>query len=290
MNSHVETLTLPQVTRSWPRFSREVWMRRALIGLALIFFTAFLLLPLLAIFGQALAKGWAAYAQAIVHPEVLEALLLSLSIVACVVPLNTVFGLSAAWLLSKFRFRGRGLLLSLIDLPLSVSPVVAGLIFVLLFGRQGWWGPWLADYGVKIIFSFPGMLLATLFVTFPYVVRELLPLMEAQGCDAEEAALMLGASGWQSFLHVTLPRVRWALMHGMVLCGARALGEFGAVSVVSGHIRGMTNTLPLHVEILYNEYQFVAAFAVASLLGLCSLATLAGKHYLKSQADAMAKN
>ena len=289
MNTHTKAWPLAVASPTEDRVplvspsSPSPWLRRALTGMALGFFVLFLLLPLLAIFAQALQKGLVAYGQAIVHPEVIDALTLSLSIVACVVPLNTIFGISAAWLLSKYKFRGRGLLLSLIDLPLSVSPVVAGLIFVLLFGRQGWWGPWMLDHGFKIIFAFPGMLLATLFVTFPFVVRELLPLMEAQGNDAEEAALLLGAKGWQSFCYVTLPRIRWALMHGMVLCGARALGEFGAVSVVSGHVRGLTNTLPLHVEILYNEYQFVAAFGVASILGLFSLATLAGKHYLRDK-------
>lgn len=257
-----------------PRHELGRWI---LIAIALLFFALFVCLPLFAIFAQAFQKGYRVYAEAVSEPDARAALWLSLKVLAIVVPLNTIFGLSAAWTLSKFAFPGKRILLTIIDLPFSVSPVVAGLIFVLLFGAQGWWGDWLNAHDIKIIFALPGMILATLFVTLPFVVRELLPLMETQGKDAEEAALLLGASAWRCFFYVTLPRIRWALMHGMVLCGARAMGEFGAVSVVSGHIRGMTNTLPLHVEILYNEYQFVAAFAVASLLAGFSLVTLGAK-------------
>lgn len=275
-----ETLLWPPLAHSWSRHRCLPSARLCLTLIALTFFFLFLCLPLLSIFAQAFAKGYEVYFQALIAEESIAALLLSLQVLAIVVPLNTIFGLSAAWTLSKFSFPGKNLILTLIDLPFSVSPVVAGLIFVLLFGQQGWWGPWMLERGMQIIFAFPGLVLATLFVTFPFVVRELLPLMEAQGQAEEEAALLLGASGWQCFFLVTLPRIRWALLHGMVLCGARALGEFGAVSIVSGHIRGMTNTLPLHVEILYNEYQFTAAFAVASLLAFFSLFTLAAKYLL----------
>lgn len=260
---------------------RERIARWILISIGLGFFTLFLLLPLLAVFAEALRKGWDAYRLAIVDPEVLSALRLSLWVLAIAVPLNTIFGLAAAWSISKFEFPGKSLLIALIDLPFAVSPVVAGLIFALLFGAQGWWGEWLAEHDIKIIFAFPGIALATTFITFPFVVRQLLPLMEAQGTDEEEAAAILGANGWKTFLYVTLPNIRWALLHGCVLCAARAMGEFGAVSIVSGHIRGLTNTLPLHVEILYNEYQFVAAYAVASLLALFSLLTLVLKYYFE---------
>ncbi|VEB42140.1 Sulfate transport system permease protein CysW [Chromobacterium violaceum] len=228
----------------------------------------FLLLPLFVVFAEALAKGWSTYLTALSEPDALAAVRLTLLAAAVSVPLNLAFGIAAAWAVTRFDFRGKQLLITLIDLPFSVSPVVAGLIFVLVFGQQGWLGPRLAEYGIKIIFSVPGIVLATLFITVPFVARELIPLMEAQGREEEEAAVVLGARGWQVLWHVTLPNVRWALLYGVILSNARAMGEFGAVSVVSGHIRGETNTLPLHVEILYNEYNFAAAFAVASLLAL----------------------
>lgn len=263
--------------RTWP----EKIFRGFLIGMALSFFTLVLLLPLAVVGVEALERGWTSYLEALTAAETLHALSLTLLVVSIVLPLQTFFGLLAAWALGKFEFRGKRTLITLIDLPFSVSPVVAGLIYVLLFGAQGWWGSWLMAHDIKVIFALPGIILATLFVTFPFVVRAVLPLMETEGRDAEEAALLLGASGWQCFWHVSLPQIRWALLHGMVLCAARAMGEFGAVSVVSGHIRGLTNTLPLHVEILYNEYQFTAAFAAASLLLLFSLVTLALKRFFE---------
>jgi len=250
------------------------WVRRLLIGVALAFLGLLLVAPLCLVFQQAFAKGLRAYGAALVQPEALAAIRLTLLVAFIVLPINTVFGLVAAWAIGKFRFRGRGVLITLIDLPFAVSPVIAGLIFVLLFGRQGWLGPALAGSGIRIIFAVPGIVLATLFITFPFVARELIPLMESQGNGEEEVAQLLGASGWQTFLTVTLPNVRWGLFYGIILCNARAMGEFGAVSVVSGHIRGMTNTLPLHVEILYNEYDYTAAFAAASLLTLLALVTL----------------
>jgi len=251
-----------------PVTAEPAWVRRALIALALAFFGLFLLLPLAAVFVEALRKGWAVYLAALVEPDALAALKLTLLAAAIAVPLNLVFGVAAAWAIAKFSFRGKALLLTLIDLPFSVSPVVAGLWLVLLFGSSGWFGAWLAAHEVKILFAVPGIVLATVFVTFPFVARELVPLMQAQGREEEEAAVVLGASGWRTFWHVTLPNVKWGLLYGVILTNARAMGEFGAVSVVSGHIRGQTTTLPLHVEILYNEYQFSAAFAVASLLAL----------------------
>jgi len=257
------------------------WVRRALIGLAVLFLAAFLWVPLVAVFTQALSKGWDVYLAAITDPDALAAIELTLLAAAIAVPLNLVFGLAAAWTLTKFEFRGKSLLLSLIDLPFSVSPVIAGLIYVLVFGLQGWFGETLRDHDLKVIFAVPGIVLATVFVTVPFVARELIPLMQTQGTDQEEAARLLGASGWQIFSRVTLPNVRWALIYGVILCNARAMGEFGAVSVVSGHIRGLTNTLPLHIEILYNEYQFAAAFAVASLLAGLALITLALKHLVE---------
>lgn len=270
-----------------PYEARRSWMahisRWLAMTIALTFFTIVLVLPLAVVAVEALAKGWAYYWEALQAEATLSALRLSLLVVAIVIPLQTVFGLLAAWALGKFEFRGKRALITLIDLPFSVSPVVAGLIYVLLFGAQGFWGSWLLSHDMKIIFALPGIVLATLFVSFPFVLRAILPLMEARGRDAEEAALLLGASGWQTFLYVTLPSIRWAALHGVVLCGARALGEFGAVSVVSGHIRGVTNTLPLHIEILYNEYQFTAAFAAASLLLLFSLFTLALKRFFESK-------
>lgn len=261
---------------------REAGAVRALIlGISLIFFATFLLLPLIAVFVEALRRGWAVYVAALVEPDAVSAIRLTLLTAAIAVPLNLIFGLAAAWAIAKFEFRGKQFLITLIDLPFSVSPVIAGLIYVLVFGAQGWFGPWLSEHDIKVIFAVPGIVLATVFVTFPFVARELIPLMQAQGTEEEEAALTLGASGLQMFWRVTLPNIKWALLYGVILCNARAMGEFGAVSVVSGHIRGLTNTMPLHVEILYNEYQFAAAFAVASLLALLALVTLALKSYIE---------
>ncbi len=250
------------------------WVKAVILTLSLGFFAIFLLMPLVAVFYEALRKGWSVYLAALVEPDALSAIRLTLITAAIAVPFNLVFGVAAAWAITKFEFRGKQLLITLIDLPFSVSPVIAGLIYVLVFGAQGWLGPWLADNDIKVIFAVPGIVLATIFVTFPFVARELIPLMQAQGTDEEQAALVLGASGWQMFRRVTLPNIKWALLYGVILCNARAMGEFGAVSVVSGHIRGQTNTMPLHIEILYNEYQFAAAFAVASLLALLALVTL----------------
>jgi sulfate transport system permease protein len=249
-------------------------VRAILIATALAFLGVFLLLPLIAVFVEALRQGLGAYLAGITEPDALAAIRLTLMVAAIAVPLNLVFGIAAAWAIAKFEFKGKSLLITLIDLPFSVSPVIAGLIYVLLFGAQGLLGPWLAAHDLKIIFAVPGIVLATIFVTFPFVARELIPLMQEQGAEEEEAARMLGAGGFQIFLRITLPNVKWGLLYGVLLCNARAMGEFGAVSVVSGHIRGLTNTMPLHVEILYNEYNFVAAFAVASLLTLLALLTL----------------
>jgi sulfate transport system permease protein len=278
------TLVLPRKrTRvlSEPRLVR--WL---LIGTALAFLAVFLVLPLVAVFTYALRKGVGEYLAAISEPEAWAAIRLTLLAAAIAVPLNLVFGLAAAWLIARFRFPGRDVLLTLIDLPFSVSPVIAGLIFVLLFGRQGWLGPWLAEHGLQVIFAVPGIVLATVFVTFPFVAREVLPVMQAQGSDEEEAALSLGASGWRTFLRVTLPKVKWGVLYGVLLCNARAMGEFGAVSVVSGHVRGVTTTLPLHAEILYNEYNLTGAFAVASLLTVLALVTLTVKKYVEWRAEA----
>jgi len=249
-------------------------VRWLLIGLAVVILTLFLLLPLAAVFIEAFRRGSEVFIKALKDDAALSAIKLTLLAAGISVPLNTIFGLSAAWLITKFRFKGRSFLLSLIDLPFAVSPVIAGLVFVLLFGARGWFGPWLKANDIHIIFALPGIILATVFVTFPFVARELIPLMESQGSDQEEAAVTLGARGWQVFRHVTLPNIKWGLLYGVLLCNARAMGEFGAVSVVSGHIRGKTNTLPLHVEVLYNEYQFSAAFACAALLALLALLTL----------------
>ncbi|MGB4346439.1 MAG: sulfate ABC transporter permease subunit CysW [Burkholderiaceae bacterium] len=257
------------------------WVRALLITTALAFAALFLLVPLLAVFAEAFRKGWQAYFAAIIEPDALSAIRLTLMTAAIAVPLNLVFGVAAAWSIAKFEFRGKSLLLTLIDLPFSVSPVISGLIYVLLFGAHGWFGAWLLEHDVQILFAVPGIVLATIFVTFPFVARELIPLMQAQGNEEEEAALVLGASGWRTFWHVTLPNIKWGLLYGVILCNARAMGEFGAVSVVSGHIRGETNTMPLQVEILYNEYNFAAAFAVASLLALLALVTLALKSLIE---------
>ena len=255
--------------------------RRLLILIALAFLALFLGMPLLAVFAQALAKGGAAYFAAISEPMAFAAMKLTLLVAAISVPLNLVFGVCAAWAIAKFDFRGKSTLITLIDLPFAISPVIAGLIFILLFGANGWFGGYLRAHHIRVVFAVPGIVLATVFVTFPFIARELIPVMQSQGNDAEETALSLGATGWQTFWRVTLPNIRWALLYGVLLSNARAMGEFGAVSVVSGHIRGLTNTLPLHVEILYNEYNYTAAFAVASLLALLALLTLAGKSFLE---------
>jgi sulfate transport system permease protein len=257
--------------------SEPVIVRRLLIAIALVFLTLFLLLPLAAVFSQAFEKGFSVYLEALKEPDTLSSIKLTLITAAVTVPFNLFFGVTAAWAIAKFTFPGKNLLITLIDLPFSVSPVISGLIYVLIFGLQGWFGPWLQEHDIRIIFAVPGIILATIFVTFPFVARELIPLMEAQGKEEEEAALVLGATGLQTFFRVTLPNIKWGIIYGVILCNARAMGEFGAVSVVSGHIRGMTNTVPLHVEILYNEYNYTAAFAVASLLAFLALITLAVK-------------
>ena len=250
------------------------WVRNTLIGIAVVFLGLFLLLPLITVFVEALRAGLGAYLASITEPDALAAIRLTLLVAAIAVPANLIFGLAASWAIAKFEFPGKSFLNTLIDLPFSVSPVISGLVFVLLFGLQGYFGAWLHSHDIQIIFAVPGIVLATIFVTFPFVARELVPLMQEQGTQDEEAALSLGASGFQTFLRVTLPNIKWALLYGVILCNARAMGEFGAVSVVSGHVRGKTNTMPLHVEILYNEYNFAAAFAVASLLALLALVTL----------------
>ena len=259
------------------------WVRRTIITVSIAFLSLFIVLPLVNVFGQALSKGVTAYISALADPDTLAAIRLTLAAAAISVALNLVFGVIAAWAITKFEFVGKNLLITLIDLPFSVSPVIAGLVFVLLFGLQGWFGGWLSAHDVKIIFALPGIALATIFVTFPFIARELIPLMQEQGSEEEEAALSLGASGLRTFFRVTLPNVKWALLYGVLLCNARAMGEFGAVSVVSGHIRGQTNTMPLHVEVLYDGYQSTAAFAVASLLALLALVTLIAKAALESR-------
>ncbi|CAM3985098.1 sulfate transport system permease protein [Kerstersia gyiorum] len=256
------------------------WVRYVLIALALAFMGLFLLVPLVSVFAEALRRGWGVYLAAITDSDALDAIRLTLLVAAISLPVNLVFGVAAAWAITKFQFRGKQFLVTLIDLPFSVSPVVAGLVFVLLFGTQGWFGPWLQEHDIKIVYAVPGVIIATLFVTCPFIARELIPLMQAQGNDGEQAALTLGASGWQMFWRVTLPNIKWGLLYGAILSNARAMGEFGAVSVVSGQIRGLTNTMTLHVEILYNEYMFSAAFAVASLLALLALVTLLLKQWV----------
>jgi len=263
--------------------SEPVWIRYTLTAIALLFLTLFLFVPLAAVFTEALRKGFDTYITALVDPDALSAIKLTFIAALIAVPLNLVFGVAAAWAITKFEFKGKSILITLIDLPFAVSPVIAGLIYVLIFGIQGWFGSALVDNDIKVIFAIPGIVLATIFVTFPFVARELIPLMQAQGKDEEEAGLVLGASGWQILWRITLPNVKWGLLYGVILTNARAMGEFGAVSVVSGHIRGMTNTLPLHVEILYNEYNYAAAFAVASLLALLALVTLALKTFVEWQ-------
>ena len=280
------SVTLPLAPRATPAVRARAigeprLVRWILTTTAFAFLTLFLFVPLVAVFVEALRKGLAVYLAALTEPDALAAMRLTLLTAAVAVPLNLVFGLAAAWAIAKFQFRGRSLLITLIDLPFAVSPVIAGMIFILLFGTQGWFGPWLQAHDIRVVFAVPGIVLATTFVTFPFVARELIPLMVEQGPEEEEAASVLGANGWQTFRRVTLPNIRWGLLYGVILCNARAMGEFGAVSVVSGHIRGETNTLPLHVEILYNEYNFSAAFAVASLLTLLALVTLAAKSVLE---------
>lgn len=274
-----QTLALDRLdqpgARQWPRY--------VLTGLAIIIISVFLLLPLAAVLIEAFSEGWDLYLQAINDRYTWEAIKLTLLVAAVVVPLNTVFGIAAAWMIARFQFTGRGALTTLIDLPFSISPVIAGLIFVLVFGAQGWFGSWFAEQGFPIIFAVPGIILATLFVTVPFVARELIPLMQEQGSEEEEAAIALGAGSWTMFWKITLPKIKWGLLYGIILCNARAMGEFGAVSVVSGHIRGKTNTLPLHVEILYNEYNFTAAFAVASLLAGLAILTLVLKSLVEWQ-------
>lgn len=264
--------------------TEPAWVRRLLIAVALGFALLFLFIPLAVVFTEALRKGWEAYVTAIIDEDAMSAIRLTLLTAAIAVPANLVFGVAASWAITKFEFFGKNLLLTLIDLPFSVSPVISGLIYVLLFGAHGWFGVWLMEHDIQILFAVPGIVLATVFVTFPFVARELIPLMQSQGTEEEEAALVLGASGWRTFWHVTLPNIKWGLLYGVILCNARAMGEFGAVSVVSGHIRGETNTMPLQVEILYNEYNFAAAFAVASLLALLALATLALKTFVEWRA------
>jgi len=264
--------------------AEPVWLKVLLTGIALCFLTLFLLLPLVIVFGEAFAKGWQVYLASITEPAAMHAIQLTLLAAAIAVPCNVIFGLGASWAIAKFQFRGKQLLITLIDLPIAVSPVIAGLCFMLLFGARGWWGEWLNDHDLAVMFAVPGIVLATVFITFPFVARELIPLMQEQGREQEEAALTLGASGWQTFRLVTLPSIKWALLYGIILCNARAMGEFGAVSVVSGKIREQTNTMPLHIEILYNEYQFAAAFAVSSLLALLALLTLVLKSALQWRA------
>jgi sulfate transport system permease protein len=261
--------------------TEPVWLKISLITIALAFSLLFLLIPLAVVFTEAFKKGWQTYLLAIGDPDALSAIRLTLMTAAIAVPANLIFGVAASWAIAKFEFRGKSFLLTLIDLPFSVSPVISGLIYVLLFGAHGWFGAWLMEHDIQILFAVPGIVMATVFVTFPFVARELIPLMQTQGNEEEEAALVLGASGWRTFWYVTLPNIKWGLLYGVILCNARAMGEFGAVSVVSGHIRGETNTMPLQVEILYNEYNFAAAFAVASLLAFLALVTLALKSFIE---------
>lgn len=282
---------MSNITHRTTRFERNMatreapWVRWTLLTLSLSFFVLFLILPLVSVFFEALRKGWEVYLLSITEETALAAIKLTVLIAFISVPLNLVFGVAAAWLIAKHDFRGKQLLTTFIDLPFSVSPVIVGLMYMLVFGANGWFGAWLVEHDLKVIFAVPGIVLATIFVTFPFVARELIPLMQAQGRDEEEAAVVLGANGWQTFWYVTLPNVKWGLLYGVILSNARAMGEFGAVSVVSGKIRGQTNTMPLHVEILYNEYNFAAAFAVASLLALLALVTLVIKTWVEHRAS-----
>ena len=284
MSSATAVLALP-LGKARRATEEPAIVRWLLIALALAFLALFLFLPLATVFYEALRKGVEVYLNALIEEDAISAIKLTLIAAAIAVPANLVFGVAAAWAIAKFEFRGKSVLITLIDLPFAVSPVISGLIYVLLFGAQGWFGTWLQAHDIKILFAVPGIVLATIFVTFPFVARELIPLMEAQSNEEEEAAIVLGASGWQTLWRVTLPNVKWGLLYGVILCNARAMGEFGAVSVVSGHIRGMTNTMPLHVEILYNEYNFAAAFAVASLLAMLALVTLAAKQFVEWHFD-----
>lgn len=277
------TISYPAKVQRTSITQEQAWIRWTLIGLALTFLALFLFVPLVSVFYEAFKKGVDVYFAAITESDARAAIRLTLIAAAIAVPLNLIFGVAAAWAIAKFEFRGKNILTTLIDLPFSVSPVVAGLIYVLVFGLQGWLGPWLNEHDIKIVFAVPGIVLATIFVTVPFIARELIPLMQAQGIEEEEAAVILGANGWQTFWRITLPNIKWGLLYGVILCNARAMGEFGAVSVISGHIRGQTNTLPLHVEILYNEYNYAAAFAVASLLATLALITLAIKTFVESK-------
>jgi sulfate transport system permease protein len=287
-----ETASLPlrgAMTRQAKARSAPRWMRGALIFVCVAFLGLFLLLPLMAVFANALSKGFDVYLHALTDPDALSAIRLTLLTAVIAVPLNLVFGLAASWAITRFDFVGKQVLITLIDVPVSVSPVISGMVFVLLFGAQGWFGEWLLDHNIQIVFAVPGLVLATIFVTFPYIARELIPTMQAMGTDEEEAAVTLGASGWSTFWRITLPNIKWSLLYGVILCNSRAMGEFGAVSVVSGHIRGLTNTMPLYVEILYNDYQFAAAFAVASLLTILALVTLVAKSIVEWQSERTAR-
>ena len=281
MSLNTNSNALAEKLQSRDATREPTWVSYTLIAIAFIFFLSCLILPLILVFVEAFKQGIGVYAQALVHPDTLSAVKLTLLTAAIAVPLNVIFGIAAAWSVAKFNFRGKSILTTLIDMPFSVSPVIAGLMLVLIFGTQGWMGGWLMEHDIKVLYAVPAIVIATIFITVPFVARELIPLMEAQGTEEEEAAIVLGASGWQTFWKVTLPNIKWGLIYGVILCNARAMGEFGAVSVVSGHIRGETNTLPLHVEILYNEYTFSAAFAVSSLLALLAIVTLILKTWVE---------
>ena len=289
MSLNTNSNTLAEKLQSRDATREPTWVRWTLIVVAMIFFLSCLILPLILVFVEAFKQGIGVYAQALVHPDTLSAVKLTLLTAAIAVPLNVVFGVAAAWSVAKFNFRGKSILTTIIDMPFSVSPVIAGLMLVLMFGTQGWFGGWLIDNDIKILYAVPAIVLATIFITVPFVARELIPLMEAQGTEEEEAAIVLGASGWQTFWKITIPNIKWGLIYGVILCNARAMGEFGAVSVVSGHIRGETNTLPLHVEILYNEYTFSAAFAVSSLLALLAIVTLILKTWVEIRQEKLSK-
>jgi len=287
---NINSNALAEKLQSRDATREPTWVRYTLITIALLFFLSCLILPLILVFVEAFKQGVGVYAQTLVHPDTLSAVKLTLLTAVIAVPLNVVFGVAAAWCVAKFNFRGKSILTTIIDMPFSVSPVIAGLMLVLIFGTQGWFGSWLMDNDIKILYAVPAIVLATIFITVPFVARELIPLMEAQGTEEEEAAIVLGASGWQTFWKVTLPNIKWGLIYGVILCNARAMGEFGAVSVVSGHIRGETNTLPLHVEILYNEYTFSAAFAVSSLLALLAIVTLVLKTWVEIRQEKQNKH
>ena len=287
---NINSNALAEKLQSRDATREPTWVRYTLITIALLFFLSCLILPLILVFVEAFKQGVGVYAQALVHPDTLSAVKLTLLTAVIAVPLNVVFGVAAAWCVAKFNFRGKSILTTIIDMPFSVSPVIAGLMLVLIFGTQGWFGSWLMDNDIKILYAVPAIVLATIFITVPFVARELIPLMEAQGTEEEEAAIVLGASGWQTFWKVTLPNIKWGLIYGVILCNARAMGEFGAVSVVSGHIRGETNTFPLHVEILYNEYTFSAAFAVSSLLALLAIVTLVLKTWVELRQEKQNKH